>query len=37
MYHSNKLLKCTGDIKKKMECYERYNWKLKNKIDKSSK
>ena len=38
IYYPNKLLKCTGDIKKNMECYdyERYNWKIKNKIDKSS-
>ena len=24
------------EIFKKMECYKRYNWKIKNKIDKSS-
>ena len=24
------------EIVKNMECYERYNWKIKNKIDKSS-
>ena len=35
IYYSSKLLKCAGDIKKN-ECYEKYNWKLKNKIDKSS-
>ena len=29
IYFSNKLLKCTGYI-------EKYNWKIKNKIDKSS-
>ena len=34
-YYSEKLLKCIGDIKK-MERYERYNWRIKSKINKSS-
>ena len=29
IYYSNKLRKCTGGIKEKMDSYERYNWKIK--------
>ena len=35
IYYSKKLLKCIGDIKK-VDRYEKYNWKIKNKINKSS-
>ena len=36
IYYSNKLPKCTGDITKTWNVYERYNWEIKNKIDKYS-